>query len=338
MESYEKVFKNAHVLITGGLGFIGSNLAHRLVALNAHVTIVDSLIPQYGGNIYNVRGIKDRVKVNIADVRDIYSMNFLVQKQDYIFNLAGQVSHISSMIDPFPDLEINCRAQLIILEACRHNNPNVKIVFAGSRSQYGRVKSIPVNERHPTNPVDVNGINNNAGEQYHLLYNHVHGIRAASLRLTNTYGPRHSMKSSDQSFLNWFVRLAIDGQAIQIFGDGGQKRDFNHVDDVVNAFLMVASSDQANGEIFNLGAPEPISVLDVTKLLLETAGTGSYKMVPFPLDRKKIEIGDYWGDYTKIKGLLGWEPRISLREGLQTTIDFYRAHKNHYWINEPDGG
>jgi UDP-glucose 4-epimerase len=337
MKNYEAAFENARVLITGGLGFIGSNLAHKLVGLNAHVTIVDSLIPQYGGNIYNVRDIEDRVKINIADVRDIYSMNFLVQNQDYIFNLAGQVSHISSMVDPFPDLEINCRAQLIILEACRHNNPNVKIVFAGSRSQYGRVKSIPVNESHPTIPVDVNGINNNAGEAYHLLYNNVYGIRATSLRLTNTYGPRHSMKSSDQSFLNWFVRLAIDGQTIQLFSDGSQKRDFNYIDDVANAFLIAAASEQANGEIFNLGATEPISVLEVTKLLLEVAGTGSYTMVPFPEDRKKIEIGDYWGDYSKIKQLLEWEPRISLREGLQRTVDFYRTHKNHYWITESHG-
>jgi UDP-glucose 4-epimerase len=241
------------------------------------------------------------------------------------------VSHISSMVDPFPDLEINCRAQLIILEACRHNNPNVKIVFAGSRSQYGKVKSIPVNENNPTIPLDVNGINNNAGEAYHLLYNNVYGIRATSLRLTNTYGPRHSMKSSEQSFLNWFVRLAIDGRTIEIFSDGSQKRDFNYIDDVTEAFLMAAASDQTNGEIFNLGAPEPISVLDVTRLLLEVAGTGSYKMVAFPEDRKKIEIGDYWGDYSKIRKLLGWEPKISLRQGLQKTVDFYRTNKNHYW-------
>lgn len=334
MKSYEKTFENARVLITGGLGFIGSNLAQKLVSLNAHVTIIDSLIPQYGGNIHNVHGIERRVKINIADVRDIYSMNFLVQNQDFIFNLAGQVSHISSMIDPFPDLEINCKAQLIILEACRHNNPRVKIVFAGSRSEYGRVESIPVNENHPTRPVDVNGINNVAGEQYHLLYNNVYGIRSTSLRLTNTYGPRHSMKSSDQSFLNWFVRLAIDGQTIQVFSDGSQKRDFNYIDDVLDAFLVAAASDQTNGEIFNLGAPEPISVLEVTKLLLEVAGTGSLQMVPFPEDRKKIEIGDYWGDYSKIQKLLGWEPQISLREGLQRTVDYYRIHKNHYWTTE----
>lgn len=331
MEAYETAFENKQVLITGGLGFIGSNLAHRLLSLRARVTIVDSLIPQYGGNIYNIREIADRVALNIADVRDIYSMNYLVQRQDLIFNLAGQVSHVSSMIDPFPDLEINCKAQLIILEACRHNNPEVKIIFAGSRSEYGRTRKLPVDEDHPLNPVDINGINNIAGERYHLLYNDIYGIRATSLRLTNTYGPRHSMKSPDQSFLNWFIRLAIDDQTIKIFGEGAQMRDFNYIDDVVDALLMAGSSDQANGQIFNLGGLEPISVLEVTRLLIGVAGTGRYEFAPFPEDRKKIEIGDYRGDFSKIQSRFGWKPRVSLRDGITQTVNFYREHRHHYW-------
>ncbi len=330
-EDISRAFENKNILITGGLGFIGSNLAHTLVNLCGKVTIVDSLIPQYGGNIYNIHDIVSKVKVNIADVRDIYSMNHLVQNQHYIFNLAGQVSHISSMRDPFPDLEINCRAQLIILEACRHNNQDVKIVFAGSRSQYGKPQYIPVNENHPIQPMDVNGINNTAGEQYHILYNNVYGIRATSLRLTNTYGPRHSMKSSEQSFLNWFIRLAIDGETIQIFGDGAQKRDFNYVDDVISALLACAANDRANGEIFNLGSTEPVSILEVTKLLLEIAGTGNYTLIPFPEDRKRIEIGDYWGDYSKINKFFGWKPVVPLPEGIKKTVDYYRQHKHHYW-------
>jgi UDP-glucose 4-epimerase len=301
------------------------------VKLGARVTLVDSLIPQYGGNLHNVYDIQDRVRINIADVRDIYSMNVLVQQQDFIFNLAGQVSHISSMKDPFPDLEINCRAQLIILEACRHNNRDAKIVFAGSRSQYGRARYLPVDESHPVQPVDVNGINNTAGEQYHLLYNDIYGIRACSLRLTNTYGPRHSMKTGEQSFLNWFVRLALDDECIPIYGDGSQKRDFNYIDDVVTAFLMVGAGENSNGQIYNLGAPEPVSVLDVTRLLLEVAGSGSFKLVEFPADRKKIEIGDYWGDFRKIRTGFGWAPEIPLREGLARTVEFYRSHKHQYW-------
>jgi UDP-glucose 4-epimerase len=332
MEAYEAAFEDKRVLITGGLGFIGSNLAHRLAALGARVTIVDSLIPQYGGNIYNIHDIADRVKVNIADVRDIYSMNSLVQRQDLIFNLAGQVSHLSSMIDPFPDLEINCKAQLIILEACRHHNAEVKIVFAGSRSQYGRTHSLPVNEDHPLNPIDVNGINNTAGERYHLLYNDIYGIRAVSLRLTNTYGSRHSMKSPDQSFLNWFIRLVIDHQTIQVFGDGQQLRDFNYIDDVVDALLMAGADDRANGQVYNLGALQPISVVDVTRLLIGIAGTGQFEFVPFPEERKKIEIGNYWGDFSKIRSQLGWTPHVTLQDGLARTLNFYREHKQHYWV------
>lgn len=331
MEQFERTFENKRVLITGGLGFIGSNLAHKLVDLRAAVTLVDSLIPQYGGNIHNVREIADRLTINIADVRDLYSMNFLVQNQDFIFNLAGQVSHIQSMKDPFTDMQINCTAQLVLLEACRHNNPATKVIFAGTRGQYGRAVSLPVNENHPLNPIDVNGINNIAGEMYHILYNRTYGIRATSLRLTNTYGPRHSMKSDDQSFLNWFIRQAIDNETIKIFGDGKQKRDFNYIDDVVNAFLMVAASDKSNGEVFNLGSPEPVSVADVTRLLLEVAGTGSMQFVPFPQDRTKIEIGDYWGDYSKIKNHFGWSPKISLADGIQNTVAFYRKNKKFYW-------
>lgn len=331
MRDFSSAFKNKRVLITGGLGFIGSNLARRLVDQSADITIVDSMIPEYGGNLFNVHDISDRVKINFADIRDGFSMHHLVQKQEFIFNLAGQVSHLRSMTDPFPDLDINCRAQLSLLEACRHNNPDVKILFAGTRGQYGRVQSLPVNENHPMNPVDVNGINNIAGEQYHILYNKIYGLRTTSLRLTNTYGPRHSMKSDDQSFLNWLIRRAIEGHTIQVYGDGSQKRDFNYVDDVVEAFLLAAVDDRTNGDVFNLGGPEPVSVLDVTKLLLEVMGSGKYEVVPFPENRRKIEIGDYWGDYTKIKNLLGWAPTTTLNDGLRKTVDFYQQHKQHYW-------
>src|SRR3990172_10681917 len=334
MKAYEQAFDGKHVLITGGLGFIGSNLAQRLVNLQAAVTIVDSLIPQYGGNIHNIREISDRVRVNIADVRDISSMNVLVQNQEYIFNLAGQVSHLMSMSDPIPDLEINCRAQLTLLEACRHHNPEVKIVYAGTRGQYGRPDSVPVTEKHLLKPIDVNGINKAAGELYHILYNNIYGIRATSLRLTNTYGPRHSMKSSDQSFLNWFIRLAIDGEKIKIFGDGEQKRDFNYIDDVVRAFLMVAAGEKSNGEVFNLGSWKPISIREVTELLLEATKTGSYEFVPFPEDRRRIEIGDFWGDFSKIRSFFGWEPKVPLKEGLERTVEYYLKNKEHYWNNK----
>lgn len=331
MNSYTGTYNNKDILITGGLGFIGSNIARRLVDLGAKVTLVDSLLPEYGGNLYNIRGIEDRVTVNIADIRDENSMRYLVQKRDLIFNLAGQVSHIDSMKDPYTDLEINCRSQLSLLEACKKNNPGVKIVFAGTRQQYGKADYLPVDEKHLMRPTDVNGINKMAGEWYHILYNNVYGIRATSLRLTNTYGPRQMMKHNRQGFIYWFIRQAIEGEEIQIFGDGSQLRDITYVDDVVEAFLLAAVSDETNGEVFNLGGDRPYSLLEFVKTLLGICNTGSYKIVPFPEDKKTIDIGSFYSDYSKIEKTLGWKPKITLEEGLKRTVEYYRANKKYYW-------
>ncbi len=327
---YERVYEGKRVMITGGLGFIGSNLARRLVQVGADVLLVDSLIPQYGGNKRNIAGIQHQVRVNIADIRTRPTMNFLVQEQDYIFNLAGQVSHLDSMTDPFTDLEINCRSQLSILEACRHNNPHVKIVFAGTRQQYGKPDYLPIDERHLMHPTDVNGINKMAGEWYHILYNNVYGIRAASLRLTNTYGPRQYVKDARMGFIGWFIRRAVLGEEITIYGDGSQLRDFNYVDDVVDAFLRVGASEEANGQVYNLGGP-PISLLELTKLLINITGRGSYRLVPWPPERKVIDIGSVYSSYQKIKDALGWEPKVSLEEGLRRTVRFYEHEGKYYW-------
>jgi UDP-glucose 4-epimerase len=334
--TYEGKFAEKKVLITGGLGFIGSNLAMRLVELGADVLLVDSLVPDYGGNLFNIEPVRDRVRVNIADVRDVNGMNYLVRGQDFLFNLAGQVSHIDSMHDPYTDLEINCRAQLSILEACRHNNPGVKVVFAGTRQVYGAPEYLPVDEKHLLRPVDVNGINKMAGEWYHILYNNIYGIRALSLRLTNTYGPRLLMKHNRQGFVAWFIRLAIDNEEIQIFGDGGQLRDMNYVDDVVEALLLAAVYEGANGRIFNLGNHPPVSLLEFVQVLLDVCqefgvGKGGYRLTPFPAEKKRIDIGDYYADYSKIKQTLGWQPRISLRAGLERTVAYYMEHGQHYW-------
>ncbi|HEU5088780.1 MAG TPA: NAD-dependent epimerase/dehydratase family protein, partial [Roseiflexaceae bacterium] len=239
---YTGRFDGAEVLITGGLGFIGSNLARRLLELGARVTLVDSLIPQYGGNLFNIHGIEEQVRVNIADVRDAYSMNYLVQGKDYLFNLAGQTSHLDSMRDPHTDLEINCRAQLSILESCRTHNTDIRVVYASTRQIYGKPDYLPVDERHLLHPVDVNGVNKMAGEWYHILYNNVYGIRAAALRLTNTYGPRMRVKDARQTFLGIWIKNLIDGQPIQVWGDGLQIRDFTYVDDCVEALLLTAAS------------------------------------------------------------------------------------------------
>lgn len=329
---YANAFADKRCMITGGLGFIGSNLARRLVELGAHVLLVDSLIPQYGGNLHNIAGLDgERVRVNIADVRDEYSMDYLVQGQDYLFNLAGQTSHLDSMQDPYTDLEINCRAQLSILEACRKHNPAIRIVYASTRQIYGKPDYLPVDERHLLHPVDVNGINKMAGEWYHILYNNVYGIRACALRLTNTYGPRMRVKDARQTFLGVWIKQVIEGQPIQVWGDGTQIRDFNYVDDVVDAMLLAAADPAAIGQIFNLGSDETINLRDLAQLLIDIHGRGTFEIIPYPADRKPIDIGDYYADYRLIQGKLGWRPRVSLREGLKRTLAFYYEHRTHYW-------
>jgi UDP-glucose 4-epimerase len=331
MNDYANMFDRKRVLITGGLGFIGSTLAHRLVDFGAQVTLVDSLIPIYGGNLRNIAGIEDRVKVNIADVRDEYSMDYLVQGQHYLFNLAGQSSHMDSMRDPYADLDINCRAQLSILEACRKHNPQLKVVYTSTRQIYGKPDFLPVDERHLLHPTDVNGVNKMAGEWYHIVYNNVYGIRGCALRLTNTIGPRMRVKDARQTFLGIWIKQLIEGQPIQVWGDGTQIRDFTYVDDCVEALLLAAATSAADGQIFNLGSDETINLRDLAALLIEINGGGSYEIIPYPADRKPIDIGDYYADYRLIQGRLGWRPKISLRDGLRRTLEFYRAEREHYW-------
>jgi UDP-glucose 4-epimerase len=329
MSSLDDDFANRRVLITGGLGFIGATLARRLVGLGARVTLVDSLIPEYGGNLFNIAGIEDRVRVNISDVRDEHSLKYLVQEQDYVFNLAGQTSHLDSMNDPYTDLEINCRAQLSILETCRKYNPAVKIVFASTRQLYGKPDYLPVDEKHLLRPVDVNGINKMAGEWYHILYNNVYGLRACALRLTNTYGPRMRVKDARQTFLGVWIRLVVEGRPFEVW-DGHQLRDFTFVDDVVEAFLAAALDDRANGRAINLGGVEVVSLKDLAQLLVDVNGGGEFVQRDFPAERKRIDIGDYYANFDLARVALDWAPRVALREGLAETLTFYREHLAAY--------
>jgi len=322
-------FQGAQVLITGGLGFIGSNLARRLNGLGAAVTVVDSLIPDYGGNLYNLEGLRDRVQVNVSDVRDTHSLRHLVQGKDCLFNLAGQTSHLDSMLNPMSDLEINCQAQLSILETCRSYNPRLKIVFASTRQIYGRPTQLPVPETHPLNPVDVNGINKMAGEKYHLLYNDIYGIPATALRLTNTIGPRMRIKDARQTFVGLWVRQLLEGKPISVWG-GKQLRDFTDVEDAVDAFLMAAESPVTNGKVYNLGGPEVVDLATVANLMVENYGAGSCEICDFPADRRAIDIGDYYADYSKIRDQLGWEPKRKLRETIETTLRYFRENMSHY--------
>ena len=324
-------YSGKNILITGGLGFIGSNLARSLLSQGANVTLVDSLIPQYGGNIFNIHDICDDVTVNICDVRDSFAMEHLIQGKDYLFNLAGQTSHLDSMEDPQTDLDINAAAHLSILETCRKINPDIKIVFASTRQLYGKPYYLPVDEKHPTHPVDVNGINKLAGEQYHLLYNSVYNLRACALRLTNTYGPRMRVKDARQTFLGIWIRLLIEKKPIKVFGDGLQLRDFNYVDDCVKALLLAGAKDDANGKVYNLGSTEVICLKDLAELIISLGLDGNYELVPFPPERKSIDIGDYYSDFSLITNELEWLPTIKLRNGLKKTLDYYVTNHSHYW-------
>ncbi len=322
--------KDKNVLILGGLGFIGSNLAHRLVGLGANVTLVDSMLERYGGNLANIESITDRVNVNFSDIRDRHSLEYVVRDRDVIFCLAGQTSHIDSMHDPFTDMEINCRSQLAILECCRAQNPDVRIIYASTRQIYGRPQYLPVDEKHPIVPVDVNGINKQAAEAYYTLYAQIYGMSCLSLRLTNTYGPRQQLRGNHQGFVGIFIRMALSGEKIKIFGDGRQLRDFNYVDDVVQALLLGVERRDLTGCAYNLGDHRHYSLLDFVEILKRHCDF-EHEIVPFPPEHKAIDIGDYYADYSLYKELTGWEPRIDLEEGMARTVEFFRPRMNLYW-------
>ena len=323
-------FKNLNVLITGGLGFIGSNLAENLVKYGSYVTCVDSLIPEYGGNTYNVSEIKSKIDINIADIRDQFSMNHIVKNKDIIFNLAGQTSHLDSMEDPLTDLDINCRSQITILEACKNYNPNVKIVFASTRQIYGKPIYLPVDENHPIQPIDVNGINKFAGESYHILCHNVYGINSTVLRLTNTFGQKMRIKDSKQTFLGIWLRNVLENKPICIYGDGSQLRDLNYIDDVVNALLMVAIYSKSNGKVYNLGSKEIISLNDLAEKLTQANGSGVIDKKQFPKKLKKIDIGNYYSNFDKITKEINWKPKFSINEGLLNTLNYYRSNLLKY--------
>lgn len=323
-------FKGRNTLILGGLGFIGSNLAIRLVNMGANVTLVDSMLPQFGGNLLNVESIKDKIQINFSDIRDKYSMDYLVREADVIYSVAGQTSHVESMTDPIQDLDINCRSQLAILESCRAHNPDVTILYASTRQIYGRPQYLPVDENHPVVPIDVNGINKLAAENYYTLYSNVYGMKCVSLRLSNTYGPRQHLSGDKQGFAGIFIRLAISGKKVKIFGDGMQLRDFNYIDDVVDAFLLATDNVRLYGKAYNLGSNKHYSLLDFVKILKRHCNF-DFELVPFPSDHKAIDIGDYYADYSLFRSVTGWEPKIDLEEGLEQTIAYFRPRSQSYW-------
>lgn len=325
------IFKGKEVLVTGGLGFIGSNLCIELVKMGAHVTIVDNMLPRQGGNLFNIKDIEDKVRVNFSDVRNSLSMNHLVKGKDFVFHLAGQVNHVDSMRNPIQDLEINCRGTLVLLEALRHHNTTAKVIFAGTRGEYGSSVKLPVDEDHPTNPKGIYAVTNLTAEKMVIVYDEIFGIKGVCLRITNTYGPRHQMAHDEYGVFNWFIRKAIDDEEIPVFGDGRILRDFLYVDDLVDCLITVAATEDAYGEVFNVGTGIPVSFIELANKIVEIAGTGRARFTEFTQERKEVEPGDYYTDITKIKRVTGWRPRVSLEEGIARTIEYYRKYKKEYW-------
>ena len=325
-----KNISNKKILITGGLGFIGSNLTRRLVEHGNIITVVDSLIPEYGGKLRNLHDIQDKITISLSDVRDVPAMNDLIKGHEYLFNLAGQTSHLDSMHDPITDLDINAKAQLSILESCRKYNPDIRIVFASTRQIFGKPNYLPVDEKHPQQPVDVNGINKIAGEQYHILYQEVYSIASSVLRLTNTYGPRMRIKDARQTFLGVWIRNLLQGIPIQVFGDGKQRRDYNYVEDVIDALLIAATEENAIGKVYNLGAADPLSLEETAKIMCQGIQGSDYLMIPFPEERKAIDVGDFICDYSAFRNQFGWEPKVNFQEGIQNSIEYFRKEMKHY--------
>jgi UDP-glucose 4-epimerase len=332
MTNYRDFYSDRRVLVTGGLGFLGSSLVRELVALRARVTVVDSLIPMFGGNLFNIADVADAVTVNICDIRDADAMNHLVRGQDILFHIGMQTSHVDSMSDPLWDVDINCRGNLLVYEAVRRNNPSCFVVYAGTRGQYGIVDRVPVDESQPMRPTDIYGVNKGAAEHYGFIYRKAHGLRFTSLRINNSYGPRHQMKHGKYGILNWFVRTAMDDGTIRLFGDGSQKRDYNYVDDVTDAFLRAGALQlECDGQAFNLGSGKPRSLREATELVIQHAGSGRFELAPWPNERKAIETGDYVADFSKFTATTGWVPRVEMEQGLAQTVAFYKEHKPHYW-------
>lgn len=327
----ENTFCDKNVLITGGLGFIGSHLGCRLVEMGANVLLVDAMLPGYGGNLYNIEPAKGKARINYSDIRDKNVMNYLVQEKDFIFHLAAQVSHILSLTNPFPDIDINIKGTAILMEACKEFNPEAKVVRTGTRGQYGSVSELPVSEDAAIDPKGIHEVSLMAAEKIMKIYNDIHGIACALLRLTNIYGPHAQMRHSQYGVANWFIRLSLDDKTIPVFGDGQIKRDFLYVDDCIEAILSCAACDNCYGEIINVGSDIPHNFLEMAKQIVEIAGSGGWKFAPFSPERKAQEPGDFYSDISKIRRLVGWKPVTDLEKGLQQTIEFYRKNKEFYW-------
>lgn len=323
-------YNEKNVLITGGLGFIGSTLAHRLVERGATVSVVDNLDPLYGGNLFNVKGIEDKIRIIREDVINVEKIFPEIEKANVIFHLAAQVSYIDSLTMPFTDMDINAKSTLNILEACRNYNQKAKIVFSSSRMVYGKVTKPIVTENCETNPLSLYGIHKLTSEKYLLMYYKDFGIPSTVLRLTNPYGPRQQVKHSKYSLVGWFVRQAMENKLIKIYGDGQQLRDYIFIDDIVEAMLDCGANDGTNGEIINIGSGTSTKFCDMVSSVLECVKSGSMEFVPWPDNYEKVETGDISVDISKLQNITGWKPKFTLKEGISRTYEYYKQYMDKY--------
>lgn len=330
----DSFYKNRRVFVTGGVGFIGSNLALALARLGAQVTVADSMERGCGANEFNLAEAGDQVKRVIANIGEESRIEPALDGCEAVFNLAGEISHIHSIHYPERDLDLNLRAQLVFLRSCQKVAPGARIVYGSSRQLYGVPDYLPVDEEHPIRPVDFNGVHQWAAENYHYLFSNLFSLDVTCLRLTNVYGPRQSLLKPCQGFIGSFFRLALHGEKISVFGDGRQLRDMLYVDDAVEAFLLAGAAGTSGSHVYNVGGPTPLTLLEIAQMVAQAAGGAPVECVPFPEDRKAIDIGSYYSDYAKIRRELAWEPRTEFCRGAEQAVAFYRRFAQHY-LNGP---
>jgi UDP-glucose 4-epimerase len=324
-------FRDRRVLITGGLGFIGSNLALRLANLGARVTLLDAMLDDHGGNLFNIRDVKERVAINFSDIRDESSLKFLIRGTDFVFHLAGQNDHVLSLTNPFLDIDINIKGTANLLEACRRHNPQVRLIYSGTRGEYGPAMMLPVNEDQAVHPRGIYELSSLTAQQLFQIYHDNHGVRSVTLRLTNTFGERAQMRHDRFGVANWFIRQALDGQTIRVFGDGSYLRDFVYVGDVVEAMLLCAVTEEAYGEVLNVGNNRAYSFRELAETIVREVDGSRWELAPFSPERGALEPGDFCSDIRKIRRIVGWSPRVCLEEGVRRTVAYYREHREHYW-------
>ena len=318
-------------MITGGAGMIGSTIANLAVQSGAQVTILDAMLPAYGGNFFNLQNIRDKINFIQGDIRDAEVVKRLVPGMDYIFSLAGQVSYVDSNTDPLLDLDINCLGHIQVLEACRQFNPKAGLIFASSRFVYGKIDYTPVDEGHPFNCLSIYGIHKLSGEKYYRFYHDAYGLKTVSVRIANPYGPRQQMKHSKYGIVNWFIRQALDGKELTIFGDGRQGRDYIFVEDLAEAMVALVLAPGTSGQVYNLGSATITPFIEMAHLVAEAVPGTVVKQVEWPADRYFVETGDYVSDLGKITKAIDWRPKTSIKEGINKTVDYYRKYRDKYW-------